>query len=125
MNITRRFFLKSSGIALVGMSAVPSFLVRAVAASPTLRGKTLIVIFQRGAMDGLNVVIPHGEKEYYRLRPTIAIPRPANGSQEAALELDGFFGLHPALASFKKLYDQGLLAIVQAAGSPDSTRSHF
>ncbi|MBI4462278.1 MAG: DUF1501 domain-containing protein [Acidobacteria bacterium] len=126
MQVTRRFFLKSSGIALVGMGAVPSFLVRAVAASGgSARGKTLIVLFQRGAMDGLNAVVPHAEKEYYRLRPTIAIPRPAKNNPEAALDLDGFFGLHPSLASFKKLYDQGTLAIVHAAGSPDSSRSHF
>jgi len=126
MRLSRRFFLKSSGIALVGMGTLPSFLVRAVAAtSGATRGKILVVLFQRGAMDGLNAVIPHAEKEYYRLRPTIAIPRPAKGNQEAALDLDGFFGLHASLASFKKLYDQKLLAIVHAAGSPDSTRSHF
>jgi uncharacterized protein (DUF1501 family) len=124
MRLTRRFFLKSSGIALVGLSAVPRFLARAAAAT-TRRGKILVVLFQRGAADGLNIVVPHGEKAYYAMRPTIAIPRPRQGDPQAALELDGRFGLHPALEPLKRLYDEGLLAAVHAAGSPDSTRSHF
>jgi uncharacterized protein (DUF1501 family) len=82
MELTRRFFLKSSGIALVGLSAVPSFLTRAAAAVAG-RGKILVVIFQRGAADGLNIVVPHGEKDYYSLRPTIAIPRPKKGDEQA------------------------------------------
>jgi len=124
MELTRRFFLKSSGIALVGLSAVPSFLARAAAAVAG-RGKILVVIFQRGAADGLNIVVPHGEKDYYSLRPTIAIPRPKKGDEAAAIDLDGHFGLHPVLQPFKRLYDEKLLAVVHAAGSPDSTRSHF
>ena len=92
---------------------------------PPARKKILVAIFQRGAADGLNVVVPHGEQAYYSLRPTIAIPRPASGNAEAALDLDGFFGLHPALAPLKPLYEQQHLAIVHAAGSPDPTRSHF
>ncbi|MFQ5777573.1 MAG: DUF1501 domain-containing protein [Terriglobia bacterium] len=124
MQLTRRFFLKSSGIALVGLGAVPRFLARA-AATTAGKGKMLVVIFQRGAADGLNIVVPHAEKSYYDLRPTIAIPRPSRSDEQAALDLDGFFGFHPALAPFKQLYDDGLLAAVQAAGSPDSTRSHF
>ncbi len=124
MELTRRFFLKSSGIALVGLSAVPSFLARAAAAISS-RGKILVVIFQRGAADGLNIVVPHGEKDYYSLRPTIAIPRPKKGDEAAAIDLDGHFGFHPVLQPFKQLYDEKLLAVVHAAGSPDSTRSHF
>ena len=124
MRVSRRFFLKSSGIALVGLSAVPSFLARA-AAMLEARGRTLVVIFQRGAADGLNIVVPHGEKTYYKLRPGIAIPRPRKGNGETAIDLDGRFGFHPALAPFKKLYDEGTLAVINAAGSPDSTRSHF
>jgi len=124
MELTRRFFLKSTGIALVGLSAVPSFLARAAAASSG-RGKILVVIFQRGAADGLNIVVPHGEKDYYSLRPTIAIPRPKKGDEQAAIDLDGHFGFHPVLQPFKQLYDEKLLAVVHAAGSPDSTRSHF
>ena len=91
------------------------------------RRKTLIAIFQRGAVDGLNVVVPHGEKDYYSLRPTLAIARPkgAGDSALAAIDLDGFFGLHPALAPFKPLWDAKRLAIVDAVGSPDNTRSHF
>ncbi len=124
MRLTRRFFLKSSGIALVGLGAVPSFLARAAAATAA-GGKKLVVIFQRGAADGLNIVVPHAEKSYYQLRPTIAIPRPKKGDPNAALDLDGHFGFHPVLEPFKQLYDEGLLAVVNAAGSPDSTRSHF
>jgi uncharacterized protein (DUF1501 family) len=82
-------------------------------------GQRLVVIFQRGAADGLNVVVPYREKNYYSMRPTIAIP------QNQVIDLDGFFGLHPSLASFKPLYDQGHLAIVHACGSPDMSRSHF
>src|SRR3989440_7018434 len=130
--MNRRFFLKSSGVVLasVGMvTAVPSFLQRAAMAQVRDRvtggrRKILIAIFQRGAVDGLNVVVPHGEHSYYDLRPTIAIPKP-NGGAEAVLDLDGFFGLHPSLASFKPLWDSKRLAIVHASGSPDNTRSHF
>jgi uncharacterized protein (DUF1501 family) len=133
MSINRRFFLKSSGIALASigvMSAAPSFLQRAALAQTSGRvtsgrRKTLIAIFQRGAVDGLNVVVPHGEKTYYDLRPTLAIPKPQSGNAEAAIDLDGHFGLHPALASFKPLWDAKRLAIVDAVGSPDNTRSHF
>jgi uncharacterized protein (DUF1501 family) len=93
------------------------------------KGKTLICLFQRGAADALNVVVPHGEKAYYTLRPSIAIPRPAGLSRtvspDAAIDLDGFFGLHPAMASFKPLYDHGILAPIHAVGSPSATRSHF
>jgi uncharacterized protein (DUF1501 family) len=85
----------------------------------------LITIFQRGAADGLNVVVPYGEQEYYNLRPSVAVARPKSGDQTAAIDLDGFFGLHPALAPFKPFYDSSQLAIIHAAGSPDNTRSHF
>jgi uncharacterized protein (DUF1501 family) len=84
----------------------------------------MVAIFQRGAVDGLNVVVPHGEKRYYELRPTIAIPRP-DGTADSAIDLDGFFGLHPSLKALKPVYDSGHLAIVDAVGSPDPTRSHF
>lgn len=124
MTITRRFFLKSSGIALVGLSAVPPFLARA-AEKLVGKGKTLVVLFQRGAADGLNIVIPHGEKDYYHLRPSIAIARPGKGRDATVIDLDGFFGLHPSLSPLKPLWDADMLAIVHAAGSPDSTRSHF
>ena len=125
----RRFFIKSGGIALASfgvMTTAPSFLKRALADTLEKNGKrkTLIAIFQRGAVDGLNVVVPFGESAYYDMRPNIAIPKP-NGGAEAALNLDGFFGLHPSLASFQPLWDSKRLAIVHASGSPDNTRSHF
>ncbi|HEV2802797.1 MAG TPA: DUF1501 domain-containing protein [Pyrinomonadaceae bacterium] len=130
--MNRRFFLKSGGIALasVGLAgASPSFLQRVLAAEGSragVRRKTLIAIFQRGAVDGLNMVVPHGEKNYYALRPSIAVAQPGRGaSGESAIDLDGFFGLHPALAGFKPMWDAKRLAIVHAAGSPNNTRSHF
>jgi uncharacterized protein (DUF1501 family) len=120
MQTTRRFFLRNGALALAGTTAMPSFLMRSVlaqtAAAPNRR---LVVIFQRGAADGLNIVVPYREKNYYPMRPGIAIP------QNQVLDLDGFFGLHPSLGSFKPLYDQGHLAVVHAVGSPDTTRSHF
>jgi uncharacterized protein (DUF1501 family) len=126
MSITRRVFLKNGALAIVGTSVVPSFLARAVYAAETAAPgrKRLVVLFQRGAADGLNIVVPHGEQAYYSMRPSIAIPRPRNGA-ESVIDLDGFFGLHPSMSAFKPLWDQKHLAIVQAAGSPDNTRSHF
>ena len=127
MAITRRVFLKGGALAIVGTSAIPSFLTRAVYAADTAGAgtgkKRLVVLFQRGAADGLNIVVPHGESAYYSVRPSIAIPRP-HGS-EGAIDLDGFFGLHPSMTAFKPLWDSRQLAIVHAAGSPDNTRSHF
>jgi uncharacterized protein (DUF1501 family) len=121
MSITRRIFLRNSALAVVGTAAVPSFLTRAAfgAVEGPLRNKRLVVIFQRGAADGLNIVIPYSEAQYYAMRPSINIPR------KAVLDLDGHFGLHPSLAPFQPLWQLGHLAIVHAAGSPDITRSHF
>jgi uncharacterized protein (DUF1501 family) len=125
--INRRAFFKNSALAMVGIGTAPMWLQRALYAADikSPRKKILVAIFQRGAADGLNVVVPHGEKAYYGLRPTIAVPRPAAGRDDAAIDLDGFFGLHPSLAPLKPLFDQGHLAIVDAVGSPDPTRSHF
>jgi uncharacterized protein (DUF1501 family) len=122
---SRRFFLKSSGLALVSAGMAPRFVGSIAAAETGKRGKVLVTVFQRGAADGLNIVIPFGEKAYYALRPSIAIPAPGAGMERPALDLDGFFGLHPALAPLVELYQSGRLAAVHAAGSPDSTRSHF
>ncbi|MFI5249549.1 MAG: DUF1501 domain-containing protein [Gemmatimonadales bacterium] len=124
----RRVFVKSGALALVTMGLSPSFLRRTafgMELPATRKGKVLICLFQRGAADALNVVVPHGERAYYAMRPTIAVPRPAAGARDAAIDLDGFFGLHPSLAPFKPLYDQKLLAIIHAVGSPSTTRSHF
>lgn len=134
MTVTRRVFLKSSGLAVASLgafTAMPKFLLRASAlnesadAAATSQRKILIAIFQRGAADGLNIVVPFGEGNYYQMRPTIAIPGPRSGDSTTAIDLDGFFGLHPSLAPLKALYDAGHLAIIHAAGSPDNTRSHF
>ena len=114
-------------MAIAATAAVPSFLTRAVYGLDMPAGgrrKRFVVLFQRGAADGLNIVVPHGEGAYYGMRPSIAIPRPSSG-RESAIDLDGFFGLHPSLAPLKPLWDQKHLAIVHAAGSPDNTRSHF
>ena len=125
MNISRRYFLKGGGIAMLGMASLPAFLQRAIAETPTSGKKKMVVLFQRGAMDGLNVVVPFAEPSYYNLRPTIAIPQPSRGGAEAAIDLDGFFGLHPSLQPLQSLFQANQLAIVQAVGSPDPTRSHF
>jgi uncharacterized protein (DUF1501 family) len=125
MTISRRYFLKSGGIAMLGMASLPSFLQRAVASTVSPNKKKMVVLFQRGAMDGLNVVVPFAEANYYQMRPTIAIPQPQRGGAEAALDLDGFFGLHPSLQPLLPLFQKNELAIVQAVGSPDPTRSHF
>jgi uncharacterized protein (DUF1501 family) len=123
--LTRRIFLKSTGLALVSFGVAPRVLLRTALAAGGGRRKTLVVVFQRGACDGLNVVVPYGEEAYRRLRPTIAVPPPRGGGKEAALDLDGFFGFHPALASLLPAWKEGVLAAVQAVGSPDATRSHF
>jgi uncharacterized protein (DUF1501 family) len=122
--ISRRVFLKNGGLALVSLGFAPEFLARTVAAAGSPRKRVLITIFQRGAVDGLNMIVPFREREYYAARPSIALARPGRDPQ-AALDLDGFFGLHPRLAPLKPLYDAGHLAVVHATGSPDGTRSHF
>jgi len=120
MQTNRRFFLRNGALAIAGTAAIPSFLVRSVLAqASTAPARRLVVVFQRGAADGLNIVVPHREQNYYSMRPGIAIP------QNQVLDLDGFFGLHPSLAAFKPLYEQGHLAVIHAAGSPDMSRSHF
>src|SRR6476620_9998574 len=124
---SRRFFLKSSALGMFGVGSEPVWLSRALYAadSPSPRKKILVAIFQRGAVDGLNMVVPFGERNYYDLRPNIGIPKPQSGNVDAAVNLDGFFGLHPGLSPFKPLWDSKRLAIVHASGSPDNTRSHF
>jgi uncharacterized protein (DUF1501 family) len=122
---SRRYFLKQGGIAMVGLSAMPAFLQRAVASTPMPNKKQFVVLFQRGAADGLNIVVPFAEPNYYRMRPSIAIPQPRRGATDAAIDLNGFFGLHPSLAPLEPLFHKNQLAIVHAAGSPDPTRSHF
>jgi len=123
---SRRYFMKQGGVAMVGMGRMPGFLRRAIAATPMPNKKQFVVLFQRGAADGLNIVVPFAEPNYYRMRPTIAVPQPRRGDNgETAIDLDGYFGLHPGLAPLAPLFKQNQLAIVHAAGSPDPTRSHF
>ena len=125
----RRVFMKSGALALVTMGLSPRFLRRTAFAAElqaaAAKGKIFICLFQRGAADALNVLVPHGEKNYYSLRPSIAIPRPSARAEGAAIDLDGFFGLHPSLAPLKPLWDRGMLAPIHAVGSPSATRSHF
>src|SRR4028118_185779 len=128
--MNRRYFLKASGIGLASfglMSAAPNFLHQfAKAATLTDKSgkkKTLITIFQRGAVDGLNMVVPYGESEYYNLRRNIAIPKP--NQLDGAVNLDGFFGLHPSLKPLEKFWQSKQMAIVHSVGSPNNTRSHF
>ncbi len=123
---TRRSFMKGGALALFALGGPPRFLLRtAFAEERAGRPKVLIAIFQRGAVDGLSMVVPHGDPDYYSSRGDIAIARPVAGSADTTIGLDGFFGLHPSLAPLKPIWDDRRLAIVHACGSPDTTRSHF
>lgn len=117
---TRRTFLQQTAL----LPLLPGWLARA-AETPNGKKKVLVVVFQRGAVDGLNMIVPFADPNYYDLRPTIAVPAPSAGNRETAIDLDGRFALHPSMASLKPMFDSGSLAIVHAAGSPDTTRSHF
>jgi len=120
-------FLKNGAFALVSLGFAPSFVARTAYAQGRARAKQLVTIFQRGAVDGLSVIVPFGDSDYYRARPSIAIARPGEKGDAAvaAVDLDGFFGFNPRLRALKPFWDQRALAIVHACGSPDSTRSHF
>jgi uncharacterized protein (DUF1501 family) len=119
---SRRIFLKNGGLALVSLGFAPTFLARTANAASGRR-RVLVAIFQRGAVDGLNMVVPYAEPAYYAARRTIAIKRP--GQTGGALDCDGFFGLHPRMAPLQAWFKNGELAIVHACGSPNATRSHF
>src|SRR5215831_6691177 len=131
--LTRRVFLRGSAIVMAGMGVAPAWLARAAAAQNKQR-KTLVAIFMRGAADGLNIVVPFGDKNYRELRPTLAIappsgqansnggPFPVNGG---GIDLDGTFALNGAMQPLKSFWDKQQLAIVEATGSPDPSRSHF
>ncbi|HVW10375.1 MAG TPA: DUF1501 domain-containing protein [Bryobacteraceae bacterium] len=139
--LTRRMLLRGSAVVVTGMGSTPGWLARAAEADSAAkanskpRRRVLIVIFQRGAADGLNIVIPFAERRYYEMRPVIAVPPPSGirpganpgvfGPSQPAIDLDGRFGLHSALEPLKPLWDRRELAIVEAAGSPDPSRSHF
>lgn len=130
--LSRRDFLKTAASTLpawtLGPTGADRWLPRLTVLSPReqeSQANILVCVFLRGAMDGLNVVIPHGDADYYRLRPTLAIPEPAAGNDATGIDLDGFFGLHPSLRPLKDVWDDGGLAVVHATGSPDPTHSHF
>jgi uncharacterized protein (DUF1501 family) len=122
--LSRRVLLRNGGLALVSLGFAPGFVARAAAAAGGRR-KVLVAVFQRGAVDGLNMVVPFGERGYYDARPTIAVPRPGGARSDTAIDLDGFFGLHPRMAPLAPFWTNRSLAIVHACGSPDHTRSHF
>src|SRR5438067_5115615 len=122
--ITRRTFVKAGGCALVAYAGAPRFLLRAAHAAEA-SGKVLVAIFQRGAVDGLSMVMPYGDSGYAGVRPSIGLQPPRRGESERATDLDGFFALHPALAPLVPLWESRALAVVHACGSPDTTRSHF
>ena len=125
----RRYFLRTSGIGMASfglMAVAPEFLhqfANAASGGEGMRKKVLVTIFQRGAVDGLNMLVPYADSEYYKIRPSIAIPKP--GVTDGAIKLDDTFGLHPAMTSFEPLWKTGRLAAVTSVGSPDNTRSHF
>ncbi len=126
-SVDRRFFVRASGLALVSFGIDPIFLTRAAYAAERSSGqgrrKTLVCVFQRGAVDGLSMVVPHGDPFYTSERPRIALEPP--GRSDGVVDLDGHFGLHPSLAPLHPLYASGALAVVHAVGSPEPTRSHF
>ena len=138
MTLSRRIFLRNGTIALAalgsGSAPEPWFLARAAAAAgaagkPAGR-KVLVCVFQRGAADGLSMVAPFGDPHYYALRQEIAVPAPKAGDGKGndattALDLDGYFGLHPRLDALMPLWNRGELAVVHACGSPSGSRSHF
>jgi uncharacterized protein (DUF1501 family) len=128
--LTRRIFLRGSAIAMAGMGEAPMWLARAAATEGRKR-KTLVAIFMRGAADGLNIVAPFGDPRYRELRPNLALQAPRQGDDNnngpfgSVIDLDGKFGLNAGLRSLKPLWDSKQLAIIQATGSPDPSRSHF
>ncbi len=124
--ISRRDFLKLAGSFAVA-PALPAWMPRMAFAPQGVQpaGDILVVVFQRGGMDGISAVIPHGDPHYYENRSALAIPEPEDGSDKTGIDLDGFFGLHPSLRPLKDLWDEKTLALVHAVGSPDPTHSHF
>lgn len=126
MNLTRRYFLKSSGAvaAYLGVSAaLPTAAWARMIAQPVTPKRTLVVLFLRGGADGLNMVVPYGDKAYYDLRKGIAVAAPGSGG--GAIDLDGYFGLNPRMGALKPLFDEGLMCAAHAVGYSRNTRSHF
>jgi len=124
---TRRTFLRTTGsIALLGgLAPFQLFAGPAPDVRPTRKGKTLVAVFLRGGIDGLNVIVPHGDRDYYQHRPSLAIARPSRGNRDACIDLDGFFGLHPAADALMPMFKNGTARALQAVGYAKNTRSHF
>jgi len=129
---SRRGFLKAGGLALFGVSLVggiPGFIAEAAASdkiiAPYKKKKTMVCIFQRGAMDGLMAVTPFTDENLKAARPTLFMSAAKGGTAKPLIDLDGRFGLHPSMAAFEPLYRDGRLGIVHGIGSPNNTRSHF
>ena len=112
--IDRRGFLQTGGMALLSVAFPASARAAVRSAAPP----TLVCVFLRGGLDGLSMLVPHGDPLYYRARPRTAIPA------ADVIDLDGYFGLHPGLAPLKPFWDDGRLAVIPAAGSAERTRSH-
>lgn len=130
--VSRRGFIKSGGLALLGvglMGGIPAFLAEAVASEKSRslysKKKVMVCIFQRGAMDGLMAVTPFTDDYLKAARPTLFMSAAKNQNTNSLIDLDGRFGLHPAMNPFAELYKQKQLAIVHGIGSPNNTRSHF
>ena len=130
--VSRRGFLKGSGLALFGvglMGGIPAFMAEAAASEklrlPYKRKRVLVCIFQRGAMDGLMAVTPFTDEHLRAARPNLLMPAVANGKGSVLIDLDGRWGLHPNMKAFEPLFREGRLAVVHGIGSPNNTRSHF
>lgn len=119
----RRDLLKLASCSSLALLPVGRSAIAAVSGEGRSSPSRLVVVFLRGAVDGLSCVVPHADADYHRARPSIALPRP--GEEGGVLDLDGHFGLHPALAPLMPFWEGGKLGFVQASGSPDETRSHF
>lgn len=122
----RRHFLKGLATSplLTSSLLTGGSLLANISSAYAASGKTLVVVFQRGGCDGLNVVVPYGEDEYYRLRPNIGISAP-DSTADSAIDLDSFFGLHPSLSPFQEIYQQGDMAVLPAVHYTNGNRSHF
>lgn len=125
MPINRRDWLKLSLLGSASLFFMPSLAVTTPINPKLTNQKKLIVILLRGAMDGLNVVVPYGDENYYRLRPTLALAKPNANASDSLLDLDGFFGLNPALKPLYTLWQNRELAFIHSSGSPSRSRSHF
>ena len=122
-DISRRVFIRSAGLAAVGVAGQASPLLVRMAEAAEGATKVFVHVFLRGGADGLNMVAPYGDSRYYDLRGVIALPRP--GQAGGVVNIDGYFGFHPGLAPLKEIYDAGRLAIIPAVGNYGLSRSHF